>query len=126
MDRKLLPVVAAGAVALLSAGSLVQEALRESQDMVSLYEQRFAPLRAELSGTAAVGYLTDLPPNDISAHTELRLLQYAVAPVIVVKGAEQPLVIGNFHTASGVTASTRDKGLMLVKDLGNGVMLYRR
>ena len=128
--RKKLAVAAIALAALAADVGLLKDAAGSADpsrpEMVAAYEERFAGLRGALRGNDSAGYMTDLPPHDVSAQTELRLLQYAVAPVIVVNSIHQKLVIGNFHTTAGVAEATRGQGLTLVKDLGKGVILFRR
>ncbi|MGH9662524.1 MAG: hypothetical protein ACRD96_28505 [Bryobacteraceae bacterium] len=111
--------------ALASAVSLMRDA-GARPDTVTLYEDRFASLRRELPAGRPAGYVTDLPPNENAAWTELRLVQYAVAPVVVVNRIEPGIVIGNFHTAEGMRQSIANHGLAVLKDLGKGVVMLRR
>ncbi len=73
-----------------------------SNDMVSSWDKRMAGLRADLPvNLKTVGYVGDwdiLPSTDYiyaGEETEFVLTQYALAPVIVVRGDDQEWVILN-------------------------------
>ncbi|MGH7517657.1 MAG: hypothetical protein ACREOC_09340 [Gemmatimonadales bacterium] len=52
------------------------------------------------------------------------LTQYALLPAMVLPGIHGQLTVGNFHSADGMD-STATRGLTLIRDFGNGVMLFR-
>ncbi len=79
-----------------------------------------------LPPSAVVGYLTDLEPKDRSAPIIFRTAQYTLAPRLLQPGTAQEWVIGNFSKALDFRAIGAGKGLQLVQDYGNGVVLYRR
>jgi hypothetical protein len=81
-------------------------------------DKRFATLRAELPSRGIVGYVGD---SDDSALPDYYLTQYALAPLVVDRGAQHPLVIGNFPHSQTTPAIA---GLALLKDFGNGVFLF--
>jgi hypothetical protein len=61
-------------------------------DKVSMYEDRFADLKPWLDGHDQVGYISDSDELE-----ERLLLQYVVAPVIVLRSSDCcDLIIGNF------------------------------
>lgn len=93
---------------------------------VSSYEARFGNLREHLSGVDKVGYMSDCQGNQNDAAARLFIAQYAVAPVIVVDSIESELVIGNFCHSKIDKALWTEKKLLLIKDFGEGVMLFRR
>lgn len=119
-------IVIAAACALIAAGQHFAGAMEPKGDHVALYEQRYAPLRAALPPRATVGYVTDLPGENMQAWTEFAMLQYAVAPVIVVKRADLPLVIGNLHAAQAIVPVILEHRLRVDRDLGLGVFLLKR
>jgi hypothetical protein len=102
------------------------------QDAVSLYDKRFDELRKDLPKDARIGYITDLPPQNIltlanpSAIQALYMAQYSLAPVIVDIGAARTLVVGNFFIPRDLTYEISDHKLSLIKDYGNGVFLFRK
>jgi hypothetical protein len=52
------------------------------------------------------------------------LTQYALLPAIVLPGIHGALTVGNFDTAGGIDPEAT-RGRTLVRDFGNGVMLFR-
>ena len=128
--RVILAIAAAAFFALLASAALLKEGVSSffsaQPDLVTMYEQRYLELQRVLPARGTVGYITDLPPEDTRARTESYLLQYAIAPLILENSSEQPLVIGNFHTSAGYAEATKNKKLVLVRDFGNGVMLFQK
>ncbi len=93
-------------------------------DHISLYEQRFRLLRPLLPRRGVVGYVSDRLEDEDAWYRGWYLTQYALAPVIVVRGTNQPLIVGNFHAAIGRDWFEAQR-VALVKDLGQGVLLLR-
>jgi len=101
-------------------------------DEITRYEARFGALRKVLAPYGRVGYLSDpVPPappagSDIPrlAFKHHLLTQYALLPTMVLPGIGDTLAVGNFHSADGVD-SAAIRGLTLIRDFGNGVMLFR-
>jgi hypothetical protein len=100
-------------------------------DEITAYEARYQELKHTLPPDSVVGYLSDPVPPDLprsEGRTRFKrfvLTQYALAPVIVVRSTEPDLVVGNFESpAHADTASAFH--LTLVRDFGDGVMLFRK
>ena len=102
-------------------------------DEITLYEARFAPLRAALPAGVRVGYVADRLPERAEDDAELGrrafqrlvLAQYALLPAIVLPDTtDAPFVVGDFE-APGGPDSAAARGLTLVRDLGDGVLLLR-
>jgi hypothetical protein len=106
---------------------------RASRDDISTNERRFAALRPLLPAHGLVGYLSDPRPtgatpfdsNAAALHHFRRYLlaQYALAPALLVEGTEPELVVGNFDSG---TAPTAPAGLRVVREFGDGLVLFRR
>lgn len=106
---------------------------RASQDDVSANERHFAALRPLLPAHGLIGYLSDPEPigatprdsNAAALHQfkQYLLAQYALAPALLVRGIEPEFVVGNFDPG---TTPTAPAGLMLVRDFGDGLVLFRR
>ena len=94
---------------------------RQSFDIVA-YIDRFAPLRNDLPKDATIGYLTDAEPNAVSTDAEFGLAQYALIPVMLARNTGQKLVMANVHRPQP-PSFYQSRGLELVRDYGNGVML---
>jgi hypothetical protein len=93
---------------------------------VQVQTERFRGVMDVLPPSAVVGYMTDLEPKDRSAPIIFRTAQYTLAPRLLQPGTAQEWVIGNFSKALDFRAIGAGKGLQLVQDYGNGVVLYRR
>jgi hypothetical protein len=87
-------------------------------DIAARSDQRFAALKAAIPGRGIFGYVG--PPGD-SGLPEYYLAQYALAPRVVERSTNHALVVGNFPASSQMIAP---QGLQLVKDFGNGVLLF--
>jgi len=90
---------------------------------------RFEDLMAALPLTAAVvGYVSDAPPGQILGYALYGGAQYAFAPRMVTDRPMHPppeWVVGDFSKPLDVVAFGKQRGLTLVKDFGNGAVLYR-
>lgn len=136
--RPRLPGRARAAVALIIVFALVSDAQSLVKALVDyvetrrptaieVYLTRFVEIRTALPARGVVGYLAEPKGKEIlhggDYYRKFHLAQYALAPVIIVDSPDRPLVIGNF--ASG-TPPPAAPGLSLVRDYGNGVMLFKR
>jgi hypothetical protein len=122
-----LAVTLLALVALASSARLVAEAVRthagwDGRDLVAEHQARFAALRRLLPRDGVVGYLSDEP----GAAREYFLAQYALAPVVLDPAGARALVVGNFFDPARAPGLAAGQGLVLVADLGAGVMLFRR
>jgi hypothetical protein len=97
-----------------------------SQDEMNRYEVRFRLLRRELPTKGIVGYLAEpRPPDRIRDYRiHFYLTQYALAPLVVVDSTAPVLVVGNFQS-SVPKLDAVDPTLILVRDFGDGVLLFR-
>ena len=106
------------------------------EDPVSVHERRIEPLKSVLPPRGAVGYVTALDSEKIFARERsLRdvellghfiLTQYTLAPVYVYNTPDRPLVVGNFIGSNPDHSRIARKGLVPLKDFGDGLILYRR
>jgi hypothetical protein len=104
-----------------------------SQDEISAYERRFAELRAMLPDRGIVGYLgtpapTGASPQEANAAALLHfrrylLAQYTLAPILLNESTEPELVVGNFDPGAVLPPPA---GLRLLRDFGDGLVLFRR
>jgi hypothetical protein len=95
---------------------------------IARYHQRFEGARRMLPPQGRVGYIgdTDNPLQDASpARRAFYLTQYVLSPIVVSSGTEPPLVIGNFRETGSLAIRLESKGLVLIKDFGDGVQLFR-
>jgi hypothetical protein len=105
---------------LLSTVRVLRDAPRpgypSTDDIAKRSDQRFAALKAALPPRGVVGYIGD--SSDPVA--DYYLAQYALAPLVIDRSPNHPLVIANFLSAR---PSASDH-LQLVTDFGNGVLLF--
>jgi hypothetical protein len=75
------------------------------------------------------GYLSDIPFHDVRGSTAFFGAQYALAPRILVPfpGRHRAgWVVGNFSQPLDYPTLAREHGLSIVKDLGRGLVVFRR
>ena len=122
-----------GALALLGLTALLTNLsyLRESRwgtpsspspSKFAAYERRFDELRKALPGRGVVGYVSD-ETDEFEKTENYYLTQYVLAPLVVVRGADRPWVVGNFGHG-GQSAAAAGARLTPVKDFGDGVVLF--
>jgi hypothetical protein len=113
-----------GAVQFYSSESAFQDQHRD-QFLISSQAATYAPLVAgQLHGQ--VGYITDAQPGSEADASLFLSAQYLMAPVLLVKGTNSGFVIGNFGKPAEFAAIGRSHGLRLVRDFGDGLVLYQR
>ncbi|MGB9072935.1 MAG: hypothetical protein WCC22_09725 [Terriglobales bacterium] len=86
-------------------------------------DQRFAELRRAMPGSGVVGYVGEAGESGVA---DYYLAQYALAPVVVERSQDHQFVIGNFPASRPASPPATVKGLVLVKDFGNGVLLLAK
>ena len=129
-------LAACAAVALLALWSTVNfYAATEGQaganvDVYKIGEQpaRFRDLMSALPTTAIIGYVSDVPASQTLGAVLYSGAQYTLAPRLVTGQRLKPeaeWVIGNFSKPLDVVQFGHDRGLALVRDFGNGAVLYR-
>ena len=96
-------------------------------DDVTLYETRFSTLRKLLPRHGTVGYVTDQAGlGDIAAHEKYLTVRYVLAPVLVENSPRHALVVGNItRPTTDLKNFLREKNVVLLKDLGDGVLLLQ-
>lgn len=96
--------------------------LAPDKDPYARIVERFERLGGRLPSHGVIGYVTD---DDVERWVEFYVAQYALSPVIVAKGVDHELVVGNFHDSASGQRICESKGLTPVKDLGDGLILLR-
>lgn len=84
-------------------------------------EQRFDAVKRELGPNAVAGYVSDLQDTGIVLSA-----QHALAPVLLVDKPPYRFVVGNFSRPMDYAEFGRSRQLVLVKDFGAGVTLFRK
>jgi hypothetical protein len=105
-------------------------------DPVTIHEARIAQLRPLLPPSGAIGYVTTVENGKIFAAektftnveflAQYVLTQYTLAPRIVMNSPDLPLVVGNFIDGPPVSGFLEKNGLVPLRDLGEGLILYRK
>jgi hypothetical protein len=112
-----------------SAASLIRTLRSERQvwrstEAISNVEiQRAERLRSVVQGHGVVGYIQDR--SDGVPQQKQALVQYAVAPVVVLPSLEPEVIIGNLTNPSAATELMAAHRLILVVDCGDGIMVFR-
>ena len=95
--------------------------------MINAQPGRLREAVAYLPDKAVIGYLSDLPFDGVSGQAAYFGIMYALAPRLVTRSADKPeWVVGNFSHPLDYAAAGRAHHLDLVKDFGNGIVLFRR
>ena len=96
-------------------------------------DRRLEDLRRTLDGHATVGYINETRhhPGELETAHYYYQTQYALAPISVqglLSNAPSPLdeVIGDFHGSVDIAKICASMGLTVVRDYGNGLVLFRR
>jgi hypothetical protein len=126
--------VAIVAAAVISAWGFLEyygveaEAARSSRDpyMVAAQHERFASLRDAAPAGTTIGYITDLDPASTGAAAAFTGAQYVLAPLLLRKTPDAEVVLGNFSRPADFAAIGAQHGLQIERDLGQGVILFRR
>ncbi len=115
------------AFCLFSSLQLSRRAFAEPTNGAPAQLARFAPAVRETSGSSVVGYFSDVPDGtDLTPPFPIR---FAFAPRMLVwfpDPAVAEWVIGDFSKPQDYEAAGKQLGLKLVRNLGHGVVLYRR
>ncbi len=91
-------------------------------------QARFAPVAAVVPPGAVLQYRTDLR-SGIVAPMAIGAAQYALAPRVLEsggRGGNLEWVLGDFYNPVDVNAFARQNGLKVERDMGTGVVLFRR
>ena len=108
------------AIQLLQDGSF-----HVANDPVSRDEQRFVALKEDLPEWGKVGYLDSPNLDEGEAKEQYYVVQYILSPLIVVDSIEYEFVIGNFPENMDNTMPASVNELILVKEYGDGVFLWK-
>ena len=131
------PLIVCASVVVLSLAALMNlfEATAEQGKQGDPYTieqqlERLQPALSELPPAAtAVGYISDMEIATTRGLLAFNAARYALAPRLLVPLASAKpgdWVLGNFSTPRDFARAGEASGLSMQKDLGNGVVLYRR
>lgn len=106
------------------------------EDPVTIHERRIEQVRKILPPVRALGYVTTVENErifldernfrNVEFLAQYYLTQYTLAPVFVYNSPDHLLVVGNFLDGPADPQWIRKKELMPLRDLGDGVILYRK
>ena len=96
--------------------------VRKDPYQIGWQVRRAGPLAREVPPTARLGYISDRQPDP----AELLALQYAIAPRLLVGNAPHDYVLGDFSKSLDYAQFGRARGLTLVKQLPEGLVLFRK
>ena len=92
---------------------------------VDNFENRFGDLPKAATPKTVFGYISDNRRDDPSDQAEFYLTQYTLAPAIVVSSTTERDVVANLHSANPDMKALQARGLMPVRNFGNGIFLLR-
>ena len=100
-----------------------------NSDQISRNELRFADVRPALPAYGRVGYVTDIPSDQVLANGDAEgryfLAQYSLAPVQLINSGEEKIVVGDFKEPKGLQRVLDETNLRIVRDFGKGVFLLQ-
>jgi hypothetical protein len=95
--------------------------------MINAQPERVRQAIPYLPDKAQVGYLSDVSFEVATGSAAYFGVMYALAPRLVTRSADHhEWVVGNFSHPLDYAAAGREHHLELVKDFGNGIVLFRR
>lgn len=122
------PLVAV--LALLASLSSYQVSTELAPDpfRIAATQERFAAALELLPPAAVIGYLTDMPITGNAGTVAYMTARFAVAPraLVPVGGLATEWAVGNFAHPADFALVGAQSGFALVRDFGNGVVVYRR
>ena len=83
----------------------------------------------EIPTEAAVAYVSDVPLDDTRGIAQFFAMQYAIAPRLLVQEAktQRPQwIAGVFAIVPNLDRYARERGWTVARDLGGGLVLFRR
>lgn len=95
---------------------------------IGAQQARFRDALAALPAGGVVGYVSDVPSSDLRGQTMLGAAQYALAPRILAplkRVGNAGWVVGSFARPDEAPRVAAERGLSIVSDYGNGVVLFR-
>ena len=125
---------AVAAAALLSLWGTVEyfgaesEFQKQSRDpnQIAAQTARLEGIRAVTPENAVLGYVTDVARENIQAQVMFNVAQYVLAPRLIQHDTAHDWALGNFTHPADFAAVGRQYGLRVERDLGSGVILFRK
>lgn len=100
------------------------------KDETIIWEERLKELRQDLPKDGVIGFISerDVPGMDsspIDQDAEYTLTQYSLAPLILTRGTNYDLVIGNFGPYDLDFDVQKEIGVSLITNYGYGIYLLQ-
>ncbi len=98
------------------------------QDPFAQNQDRFAKVRRDLPANRPVGYVSNIPRNEMNSRflTEFVQAQFALAPHLVFDTDTLDPIVGDFPNRPPDFADLAATGLRVVHNYGHGVLLLSR
>jgi len=130
LNRAALGALAVAVLAVLAAMKSYDLSSQQASDPygVTAGQARFAGALEILPASGVIGYLSDMPVGENVGSIAYMAAQYAVAPraVVPVEKSAPEWALGNFAHPGNFAERGAQAGYRIVRDLGNGVIVYRR
>ena len=95
--------------------------------LINAQPERLREALPYLANQAEVGYLSDISFEVANGSAAYFGIMYALAPHLVTRSADrQEWVVGNFSQPQDYAAAGAAHHLEVVRDFGNGIVLFRR
>jgi hypothetical protein len=102
----------------------IQRYNRYELDQITLYENRFADLKAVLQNQLIVGYVSDYDDSSDENGIAFRMTQYVLSPILLVRGTKHDFIVGNFQRSKPNYKAFEKENLSMYKDFGDGAILF--
>ena len=90
---------------------------------LSVYRMQAKSLKPYLPQFGVIGYVQG-DPSSLADHFRLLLVRHALAPLVVESNTSSPFVVGISMDVLARDKVARQYNLRLIKDFGNGLVLF--
>jgi hypothetical protein len=126
-------MLASGIVSVLAIAAALQSYNLSAQQAPDPYkvtagQARFAAALEILPASGVIGYLSDMQVGGANGAIAYMSAQYAMAPraIVPAEKSHPEWALGNFARPGNFAERGAQTGYRIVRDLGNGVVIYRR
>lgn len=130
MNRVLIAALAVSGLSLFASLTSYQFSTQLAPDpfRITATRERFAAALELLPPSGVIAYLSDMPAGENAGTVAYMTARYAVAPRALVPAGklDADWAVGNFARPVDFAAFGERAGFALVRDFGNGVVVYRR
>jgi hypothetical protein len=129
--RVLLAMAAVALLALVGALNFYQfltaYAAQPATSQTARLADRFSEVSTVVPPGARLAYLSDIPVDKDSGALH-STAQYAIAPRLLDTTPDTPRqwILGDFYQPYDAARTAQERGLEVVRDFGNGVVIFRR